>query len=401
MPGRNILLIGNYPPPFGGVPLHIERLTKYLQPRGWNCHVLSGGTTGRTSVDGVTVHKPSYARKLLSLVTPQASDPRLTWSEGRSLPIARSGWWRRYRLFADVGREIVRKNRIELIASYNLLTYAPIGAWLAREFGLPHLISNFGEVFKFDLIRDSAPFFRNIAESATQLLSCSEHCGRSLQLIGIETPVEAVTYGIDLDRFQPGTVPAGLRERLGLDFGPVILFVGRLGREMGLDTFVAAARRIAAARPDAQFLMVGQSEDLADEVAAICERPRSRMTLVRNAPYGDLPFYYRLADILLVPTRGDRTCSSLAGMEAMATRVPVIGFAIGGVPEIVADQATGLLVEPEDVEGLAEAALLLLRDDALRASLADAGFAQAKERLGEEHMNARMEAHFLAALGSP
>ena len=305
---------------------------------------------------------------------------------------------RRYRIFADVGSEIIRRNGIDLIASYNLLSYGPIGAWLSERFGLPHVITIFGEIFKFPEMTRHRGFFRAAGERAHKLLSCSEHCGRSLTRLGVDRKVDAVTFGIDLKRFRPGEKPVDIRNRLGLSAAPVVLFVGRLTREMGLDSFIAAAVIIHAARPDTQFLIVGQEGDFAGEAEIRAANWPGKMIVVRNAPYDELPFYYRLADVLLVPTRGDRTCSSLAGMEAMATRVAVAAFAIGGVPEIVADGQTGLLVPPEDAAALGQATLRLLDDDLLRERLATSGFAQAQARLGEQHMNAAMEAHFLNLL---
>ena len=51
--GRSVLLIGNYPPPYGGVPLHVERLSAHLAARGWSCHVLSGGREGTRRIGDV------------------------------------------------------------------------------------------------------------------------------------------------------------------------------------------------------------------------------------------------------------------------------------------------------------------------------------------------------------
>lgn len=395
---RNLLLIGNYPPPYGGVPLHIERLSGWLADRGWNCHVLSGGRSGTERIGGVTVHKPGYLRKSVAVARQAFNDDFERRPDGRGYAADHAAMVRRYRIFADVGSTIVRRENIALVASYNLLTYAPIGAWLARTFDLPHVITNFGEVFKFAEMTRHQAFFRSVADDADRLLSCSKHCGRSLALLGVDRPVEAVTYGIDLTRFRPDLDASALRTRFALSDAPIVLFVGRLCREMGLDTFLAAARVIAEKRPDAQFLIVGQDGDFATEAQRQAADWRGQMVIARNAPYDELPLYYRLADILMVPTRGDRTCSSLAGMEAMATNVAVAAFAIGGVPEIVQDDVTGLLAPAEDVAAIAADVVRLLDDHGLRTRLARAGYDQAQARLGEDHMNAAMEQHFLALL---
>lgn len=397
-PGRNILLIGNYPPPFGGVPLHIELLSGYLAARGWGVHVLSGGVTGTERIGDVTIHKPSYARKALAAARQGFNRDFTNWPDGKGFAAEQGAMMRRYRMFADVGSEIVRREKIDLIASYNLLSYAPVGAWLSERFALPHAITIFGEVFKFPELTRHTGFFRAVTERAQKLLSCSEHCGRSLAKLGVDRPVEAVTFGIDLTRFHPGERPVDVQQRLGLSDAPIILFVGRLTREMGLDSFIAAAEHIRAERPDTQFLIVGQDGDFAEEAERRAADWAGNMVVVRNAPYNELPLYYRLADVLLVPTRGDRTCSSLAGMEAMATNVAVAAFAIGGVPEIVENERTGLLTAPDDSAALAQATLRLLGDNGLRDRLAQSGFEQAQSRLGEQHMNAAMETHFLDLL---
>lgn len=398
--GRSILFIGNYPPPFGGVPLHIELLSAYLAARGWSCHILSGGVTGTERVGEVTVHKPTYVRKAGGMARQAFNRDFIQWPDGASFAAEQKAMARRYRIFADVGSEIVRRERIDLIASYNLLTYGPIGAWLSERFAVPHVLTIFGEIFKFPEMTRHAGFFRAAAERAHKILSCSEHCGRSLGQIGTDRSAEAVTFGIDLSRFHPGERPNDLARRLGLSDAAIVLFVGRLTQEMGLDSFIAAAEAIATERPDTQFLIVGQEGDHAEEAERRAANWPGRMVVVRNAPYDELPLYYRLADVLLVPTRGDRTCSSLAGMEAMATKVAVAAFAIGGVPEIVADGQTGLLVTPDDSRALAQATLRLLGDTPLRQRLAQAGYDQAQARLGDHHMNAAMESHFLDVLGS-
>lgn len=400
MKNKNILIIGNYPPPYGGVPHHIERLTEYLVDRGWICHVLSGGASGNEHIGGISVYKPKYARRLIGIIRQSLAQDFPSWlAEGLPNRVDRH-IRKHYKVFVDIGEEIIEKNEIQLITSYNLLTSAPIGAWLAKKYGLPHVISIFGEIYKYESMSRNKPFFGRLTKSAFRLLSCSDHCGRSLKRIGVETPVYTVTYGVNIEHFTPGDDPVDLRSALGLRSSPVILFVGRLGREMGLDSFLVAARLTAERFPDVRFVMIGQADDLANEVEKECQLSKGRFVVMRNVPYVDLPNYYRLATIMVVPTRGDRTCSSLAAMEAMATRKPVIGFAIGGIPEIVEHEKTGLLVEPENTQALADAIGRLLEDDTLRNKLAEAGYQQSQARFCEKLVNVTMERHFLDALAT-
>lgn len=400
MKKKNVLIIGNYPPPYGGVPHHIERLTEYLVANGWTCHVLSGGTSGNEYMEALTVYKPTYPRKLLGIARQLFDQTFQSWLAAGTLDREEPKLFTRYKMYVDVGSQIIRDNNIELIASYNLLTYAPIGAWLSEKYGIPHVISIFGELYKYESMLKNKSFFAQIANSAFRLLSCSNHCGRSVERIGVNVPAYTVTYGVNIEHFMPGDDPCEMRAVLGIGSNPVVLFVGRLGREMGLDSFLAAAKLMAKRVPDVRFVMVGQDGDLNEEAEKECDASGGQFILKRNAPYADLPNYYRLASIVVVPTRGARTCSSLAAMEAMATRKPVIGFAIGGIPEIVENEKTGLLTEPENISALANAIERLLEDDILRNEIAEAGYQQAHTRFDEKLVNIEMERHFLDALSA-
>jgi len=394
---KNILIIGNYPPPYGGVPHHIERLTEYLVDKGWSCHVLSGGTSGNQHIGALHIYKPTYPIKLLGYFRQGFNRQFRNWLGAASADKCELTFWRRYKIYSYVGERIIRENDIHLVVSYNLLTYGPVGAYLADQFRLPHIINVFGEVYKYDSMLRQKDFFSRVVKSAYRLLSCSSHCGHSIRQLGVETPVQTVTYGVNIRHFTPGEAK-DLRTTLGIGSAPVVLFVGRLGKEMGLDSFLAASRLTAPRFPDVRFVMVGQSEDSTSEFAKECEASDGRLILRRNSPYADLPNYYRLASIVVVPTRGDRTCSSLAAMEAMATRKAVVGFAIGGIPEIVEHEKTGLLVEPENIEALSGAMNRLLVDELLRSNLAEAGYRKSQSSFDENQVNVTMERHFLDAL---
>lgn len=397
---KKILLIGNYPPPFGGVPHHIERLSSYLADQGWNCHVLSGGISGvEQPAAHLTIYKPSYPRKLLGLIRQWNHHHLDEWLDDGSLDTAEPQHWRRYKMYADVGTEIVQRHDIQVVGSYNLLSYAPVGAYLSERFGIPHIINIFGEIYKYPSMQSNSAFFRRVAMNAISILSCSAHCARSAKMLGYDSEVKAVNYGVDIRHFSPGAAPTDLRGKYGLGYSPVVLFVGRLGREMGADIFLASAKEIWKSMPEVCFIMVGQNDDLADELEIESAQSVGQLVLVRNVSYDDLPKYYRLANVVVVPTRGDRTCSSLAAMEAMATRKPVVAFAIGGIPEIVEHEKTGLLVEPANQPELVKAVKRLLVDGALGSSLAAAAYEQARECFDEKIVNAKMERHYLNAMG--
>ncbi|MGH7507266.1 MAG: glycosyltransferase, partial [Longimicrobiales bacterium] len=218
-----VLLIGNYPPPFGGVPKHIEDLVPGLVRRGWRVHVLSSGTSGTEQREGFTVHKDarSLPRRrfdtvsFLWRVSREHQAGRLR--EYAGLMPLRS--WASYMGRVALGAQILDGNSIDVIAGYNLLAGAPVASILGEIYALPVVISNFGELYSHrSLAERERGMIRRMTERSAQLLCMTRHCAESYELLGLNPPVRILPYGLDLDRFSPGD-GSDAREALGLRAG--------------------------------------------------------------------------------------------------------------------------------------------------------------------------------------
>jgi glycosyltransferase involved in cell wall biosynthesis len=105
--------------------------------------------------------------------------------------------------------------------------------------------------------------------------------------------------------------------------------------------------------------------------------------------HAEIPSLYRSSAMLVLPS----VCEEPFGMplvEAMASGLPVVATRVGGIPEVVEDGVTGLLVPPEDPVALAEAIARLLDDREYAAALGAAGRRRAEERFSWESVTARM-----------
>jgi glycosyltransferase involved in cell wall biosynthesis len=157
---------------------------------------------------------------------------------------------------------------------------------------------------------------------------------------------------------------------------PTLLFIGRILPYKGLDTLLAAFPLVRGAVPDAQLLVLGDG-DVRPHRAKLAAL--SGVTLDnRWVPDDQIAEYLRRADVVVVPHHS--ATQSLAVPAAYAFGKPVVATAVGGIPEQVVHEQTGLLVPPRQPEALASACVRLLRDPAWAKQMGEAGHNLARAR---------------------
>jgi glycosyltransferase involved in cell wall biosynthesis len=160
----------------------------------------------------------------------------------------------------------------------------------------------------------------------------------------------------------PSEVEA-LRERLSLRRRRVVLYVGKFSPGKGSADLLAAAGSVASRCPDATFVFVGEGKLETDGTADIRR--------LGPLPNREVLCLYPLADVVVVPSIVPDALSRVI-LEAMAASRPVIATRVGGTPELVVHDVSGLLVERGDRKELAEAIATLLDDPARRRRLGEA-----------------------------
>lgn len=393
---RSVLLIGNYPPPYGGVPRHLEYLAPYLTARGWDVQVLSGQTSGHLVRDGVHVYKHTAVQVALAILR-HLFKLRVLFA-GRYLRVlCRSPKrWVYYTIYLALGHDIIRAHGSNLISAYNVMNNGPVGELLSRHYDIPLVVTNFGEIYnRPDYFSRHGDVTKGVCDRADAMLAMSEHCARSYRLVGLSPEVQVIPYGVELARFGPTLDGGSVRARFG--WGPdhfVVLFVGRLVPEMGVSTLLAAAPAILRGCASARFLIVGQRGELLESVMAAAQAHPGTIAVAPDVPFADLPSYYAAASVLTAPTRGDRTCGSLACIEAMATARPVVASNAGGIPEIVADGETGLVIAQDDPAALAAAVIELASNPRKAAELGRSGRGRVERLFVEADADAKIAALF-------
>ena len=170
---------------------------------------------------------------------------------------------------------------------------------------------------------------------------------------------------------------AAVRQQLGIrDEEAVILSVGRLSHEKGHADLVRTAAALVAmpGTQDFRVVIVGDGPER-QSLANLAARLGVEKQVVFAGFQRDTRPYYGMATIVAVPSHSEGSPNVV--LEAMAAGLPIAANRVGGIPEILEECVTGLLVEPRNPDAMAKALFRLLSDDELRGRLGAAAKAQA------------------------
>jgi glycosyltransferase involved in cell wall biosynthesis len=187
-----------------------------------------------------------------------------------------------------------------------------------------------------------------------------------------ESRVTMIPLGLDLQALLTATAePSRLRDDLGIPSGHIVFgFVGRFVPIKDLVTLVHAFASVVAVVPNARLLMVGDGPMRA-EIETAAERAGIATRLHFSGWIEDLVSVYGAMDVCVLPSLNEGTPVAL--IEAMASGKPVVATAVGGVPDVIDDGRTGLLVPARNASALATAMIALAEDGGRRTQMGQSG----------------------------
>ena len=238
-----------------------------------------------------------------------------------------------------------------------------------------------------------------LARLSTRIIAVSDRVKLDLIEYGVAPPekIDVIPLGLELSPFlNSGTLRGSFKRELGLPESALLVgIVSRIFAIKNHALFVDAAARVTKEVPDARFVVVGDGALRADTE----ERAR-RLGLDGRVIFTgwrrDLPAIYADMAALVISSNNEGT--PFSAIEAMAASVPVVGTRVGGMPDLIREGTTGILVPPRDADAMSAALISLLRDSDRRRRMGDAARVDVETRFDVARMLAETQALYEACL---
>jgi starch synthase len=364
---RVALLTREYPPEvYGGAGVHVTYLARELAP----LVDLTVHCQGADRPDAVA-HRPwdllADANQALQVVSTDLSMAAAVGPGMNSAQLVHSHTW-----YANLAGHLAAM----LYGIPHVMTMHSLEAlrpWKAEQLGGGYTLSSWCE--------------RTSAASAAAVVAVSD--GMKVDILSAypEIPAERVRVirnGIDTDEYRPDP-QTGVLARYGVDPGrPYVIFVGRITRQKGVPVLLRAASRLIG---DAQLVLLAGAADTPEQLAEVTELVDGLRTSRSGVIW--IPEMLPKPEVIQLLTHATVfACPSIyeplgiVNLEAMACGTAVVGSRTGGIPEVVADGETGLLVPVGEPEPLADALNVLLRDPDRAEAMGQAGRKRAVSEFG-------------------
>ena len=351
------LLSGKYPPDPGGLAVSARRLARGLQAAGYEVVVcvpdgsLLPGQRQQIMDDGVMVWRFGVHKR--------ADDTHVDWFE----------------LVTSLHEELP----FTLLHAYYLAGAGQVAVYAARYLGIPSVVSARGNDLERSAL-DPAQVGGIVwaLERAGAVTAVSYDLAQKAQALADCHPI-VIHNGVDANLFKPAPPDEALRADLGLKpDAPVLGFVGEARLKKGLTVLLPAFAQVAAqaqtaGQPVPALLLVGGVRNDNKDIVRVfkAQNLRLKVRVIDNAAHCELPQYYNLLDINLLPSLRDGLPNSL--LEGLACGCATIATRVGGMLDVLEDRVNGWLVEPGNVAGLAETIMALLADKGERGRLGGNG----------------------------
>jgi glycosyltransferase involved in cell wall biosynthesis len=283
-------------------------------------------------------------------------------------------------------RHIARRG-ITIVHAYNF--YGNVFAVPPARLAAPVVIAS---------IRDCAPYLttmqKRVQRYACQLADCvlvnATAVKDWLMAEGYDaSKIVVIRNGVDLSGFAGPADPGAIRREFGLaPTTPLVAVVSRLTRLKGLENLLEAAAMLKPRYPSARFVVVGETSPMEvpylGELKQLADRLGVGDRVIFTGRRSDVPALLSSVNVSVMPSLNEALSNVL--LESMGAGAPTVATRVGGTPEALVHEQTGLLVAPGDSRAIADAVGRLLDNPSLAARLGQSARALIKDRFSVDRM---------------
>jgi len=347
----NLLVVTPYyPPHWGGLEVVAYHVASQMAKRGHNVNVVTSAPRCNSSIleENVNVHRVSVSFKVFN--TPLSLEAyRVCKILAEHADLIHTYAYPVY--FSDISKLIAAKRGIPLVLEWVM---DPRESQTYKQSLLARLVTDMYFKIHGDMVFDKA----------SVIIVPSEQFKERVIRYGVsKDKIQVIPCGIDTNIFSPGRLTTKLQKNTKF----MILFVGRISEQKGLDILLKALPRVLKEHPDTSLIVIGLCDQMHfwRRIQKDLAMVRGHVRFLENVTRSQLISYYRAAEVLAFPSRYESF--GMVPIEAMACGTPVVGTPVGISAGIV--RQAGILVNREDPENLAEALNRILSEPHLRQKL--------------------------------
>ena len=343
-----------YPPHIGGMEFYVQYLSSKLAEKGHEVKVFTSSDKNysyREMVDGVDVCRIKISTKFYNvpiantLLTSLLAEEKPDVIDAHQYPI----------YFSDVASLASSLRKIPLFLHV-------------------HVVPDPKSVFSGFVLKSYYTLIERFTLQASKCIIAPSHVYQTmLTRMGVNPErIVVVPYGVDLRKFNPGLSDEIFRKQFNLEGSRIILTVGRLNYQKGFHYLIQAMPKILRAVSNAKLVIVGEGElltylkDLSNSLGI-----GDKVVFTGALPQSFISAAYASAEVFVLPSLFESLGISL--LEAQAMEKPVVGTRVGGLPEALEENKSGILVEAKKPNELAKATIKLLRDPEKAATMGKYG----------------------------
>ena len=315
-----------YYPYIGGITIHVENLVKRLKDVEF--HILTYDDYEENKYKNVIIHKVPHLKKF------------------RGISYLINAY--------KIGKDIIKKEDIDLIHSHYAFPQGCVGALLKSKFSIPHILTLHGSDAL--ILKNSIKgryFFKYAVKNSDRIICVSKYIKNQLDE-NLRNKAVVIYNGVNKEI---------LYNEGDYNFG---LFVGAFVPQKGVDILIEAIKGI-----DFNFKLIGNGRLYKKIENFIVKNDLSHVELLGKKSFDEVASFMRKCSFLVVPSRSEGF--GMVAVEAMSCSKPVIATRVGGLEEIVIDKYNGLLAKKNDPKDLKEKILELIDNEELRKNLGENG----------------------------